>query len=75
LRVSKNDTVERRAFACRRSRAHARGDHRRLPTPNTFVGGDLLFYNPLGGRVTTGEESAKCLELAKKYFQVKLRRA
>jgi len=46
-----------------------------LPAPNTFVGGDLLFYNPLGGHVTTGEESAKCLELAKKYFQVKLRRA
>jgi hypothetical protein len=46
-----------------------------LPTPNTFVGGDLLFYHLLGGRVTTGEDSAKCLELAKKYFYEKLRRA
>lgn len=41
------------------------------PEPNTFVGGDLLFYNHIGGHITTPEESAKYLELAKQYFKVK----
>ncbi|MEO7413720.1 MAG: hypothetical protein ABIZ81_10210 [Opitutaceae bacterium] len=41
------------------------------PQPNTFVGGDLLFYNHRGGHITTAEESAKYLELAKQYFKVK----
>lgn len=43
------------------------------PQPNNFVGGDLLFYNHIGGHITTPEESAKYLELAKKYFKVKPR--
>jgi hypothetical protein len=41
------------------------------PAPNTFVGGDLLFYNHIGGHITTPEESAKYLELAKQHFKVK----
>ena len=41
------------------------------PAPNVFTGGDLLFYNHVGGHITTPEESAKYLELVKTHFSVK----
>ncbi len=40
------------------------------PQPNVFLDGDLTFYNHIGGHITTPEESAKYLELAKKHFKV-----
>ena len=44
---------------------------RDVPKPNQFTGGDLLFYNHIGGHVTTAEEAAKYLELVKTHFKVK----
>jgi len=41
------------------------------PMPNVFLEGDLVFYNHIGGHTTTAEESAKYLEMARKYFKVK----
>jgi len=42
-----------------------------LDMPNVFLEGDLVFYDHIGGHTTTAEESAKYLELARKYFKVK----
>jgi hypothetical protein len=41
------------------------------PLPNTFVGHDLVFYNHVGGHITTPEETAKYLEMVKTFFRAK----
>lgn len=42
------------------------------PMPNVFLGGDdLVFYNHIGGHITTPEETAKYYELIGKTFKAK----
>lgn len=41
------------------------------PAPNVFLEGDLVFYNHIGGHITTAEETAKYYKLIGKYFKVK----
>jgi hypothetical protein len=41
------------------------------PEPNTFLEGDLVFYNHIGGHITTPEEREKYHELIRTKFQVK----
>jgi hypothetical protein len=41
------------------------------PAPNVFLEGNLVFYNHIGGHITTAEETAKYYELIGKYFKVK----
>ena len=39
------------------------------PAPNVFLGGDdLVFYNHVGGHITTPEETDKFLAMAKRHF-------
>jgi hypothetical protein len=40
------------------------------PKPNVFLEGDLVFYNHIGGHVTTPEETAKYYELLAKNFRI-----
>jgi hypothetical protein len=41
------------------------------PKPNSFVGEELVFYNHVGGHITTREETAKYHEMIRKHFKVK----
>ena len=41
-----------------------------LYQPNVFLEGDLVFYNHIGGHITTPEETAKHYELLVKNFKV-----
>ena len=40
------------------------------PAPDVFLEGDLVFYNHVGGHITTAQETAKYHELMRKHFKI-----